>query len=261
MIYQFSNSIDRYHYHFSIYDNFNYVTHFHDYFEIIYVISGEILITAGNKTQTLTSDKIALILPNELHSFTTPNHSVTWVALFSRDLVSHFSNTVKNKTSDTFHFTCPNDLKNYFSNSMTKLTIDDIYNLKAFLYTLCGLYIKNVKLISKPDRIDTSPIHKILEYLATHLNERTTLKQLAAKFGYNANYLSRTFNKTMGMSFNTFLNEMRIEQAKALLSETEFNIADIAYESGFESIRNFNRVFKNAIGITPREYKNKRPII
>ena len=258
MIYQISNSLDSGHYHFSIYDNFNYITHFHDYFEVVYVISGEVSVTVGNSTCILTCDEMALILPNELHSFKTYEQSVAWVALFSHDLVSYFSNAMKNKTGDSFKFKCPGELKNYFSKSMPQLSTDDIYDLKAFLYTICGLYTKSVTLVPKPDRIDTSPIHRVLEYLSSHANEGVTLARLAAKFGYNTSYLSRVFNSVTGMHFSAFLNEMRVEQAKVQLSQTDSNIADIAYDSGFESIRNFNRVFKASTGMTPGKYRDER---
>lgn len=60
------------------------------------------------------------------------------------------------------------------------------------------------------------------------------------------------------MSFTDFLNLYRIETALRLLDETDKKITDIALESGFQSVRNFNEAFRKKIGISPSEYKLRK---
>ena len=61
----------------------------------------------------------------------------------------------------------------------------------------------------------------------------------------------------MGFGFTDILNSIRIGNSRILLAETQKSITEIAYESGFGSVRNYNRVFKAYTGKTPKEFKNK----
>ena len=86
---------------------------------------------------------------------------------------------------------------------------------------------------------------------------KTSLFDIAEKLGYNYHYLSKKFNKTFSMSFTEYLNSYRLEQALTLLTETDFNITEIAIESGFQSIRSFNEIFKQHTGTTPAKYRSE----
>lgn len=64
------------------------------------------------------------------------------------------------------------------------------------------------------------------------------------------------FKQTHRMTFKEYLQQTRIGYACKLLQEHDLNIAEIAYQSGFENISNFNRQFKKIKGITPTQYQN-----
>lgn len=77
----------------------------------------------------------------------------------------------------------------------------------------------------------------------------------AAKFmAMNPAYFSRLFHKLTGMTFSQYLNYVRCENAiKLLHSDNELAVTDVAVRSGFNTIRNFNRIFKEFTGYTPKE--------
>ena len=81
---------------------------------------------------------------------------------------------------------------------------------------------------------------------------------VAQKYGYNYQYLSRTFNKTFKTNFKKMLNYYRLEQAIAFLDETDMSISQIAFESGFQSIRSLNAVCLETYGKSPSEVKKER---
>ena len=87
----------------------------------------------------------------------------------------------------------------------------------------------------------------MLDTIALHYNENISLKTLAEEFGYEYHYLSRLLNKGYGINFNQLLNNYRVEAATELLQTTKLTITEIAEKSGFQSIRNFNLVFKYKI--------------
>ena len=64
------------------------------------------------------------------------------------------------------------------------------------------------------------------------------------------------YNSKLGMNFNNYLNSIRINHACDLLNESNKKIADISEETGFGSIRSFNRAFKSVMNMTPAEYRN-----
>lgn len=68
-------------------------------------------------------------------------------------------------------------------------------------------------------------------------------------------YFSRVFKKEMGTTFNSFLNEVRIEKSKSLLRNNDLKMVDIALRVGFESQSYFTKVFKKLTGVSPLQYR------
>lgn len=99
-------------------------------------------------------------------------------------------------------------------------------------------------------------IVRIKEYI--HLNysdSRLSLDTAAEQAGISPSYLSRLFKQEMGTSFVDYVSELRVEKSKKLLETTDLMIKDIAYQTGFNSMQNFFRIFKKWTGIAPGEYR------
>ncbi len=80
-----------------------------------------------------------------------------------------------------------------------------------------------------------------------------SLKEAAGYMCMNESYFSRLFHKMAGVPFSTYLNHARTKRAVALLREDRsMAITDVAARSGFNTIRNFNRIFKEVTGYTPK---------
>jgi AraC-like DNA-binding protein len=84
-----------------------------------------------------------------------------------------------------------------------------------------------------------------------------TLEEAAETLRLNKFYFSHLFKKYTGQSFHSYLVQTRITFAKHYLVESEMSITDIAFQSGFNSIQTFNRVFKSSTGFTPRDYRHE----
>jgi len=84
--------------------------------------------------------------------------------------------------------------------------------------------------------------------------EPICLSQVAREAGVSRQHLGRLWKRKLGVSFNGYLHALRIEHACALLREHGKKIIDVAFESGFGSISQFNRVFRQVQGISPREF-------
>lgn len=101
----------------------------------------------------------------------------------------------------------------------------------------------------------SSLIENIKNYIQENTYSKNNISEIADIFHYNAKYIGQLFKKETGISFNEYVNIIRLEQAKILLSESDKTILDIAFEIGYNSVSYFNRVFKNHFYVTPTEYR------
>lgn len=85
--------------------------------------------------------------------------------------------------------------------------------------------------------------------------EEVTLTRLAERLGYSVFTVSRRFKEISGMSFRDYLRYRRLTFALKALRDTEEGILDIALRYGFSSHEAFTRAFREAYGLTPREYR------
>lgn len=97
----------------------------------------------------------------------------------------------------------------------------------------------------------------ILSYIQKHYRKRISQKALAERFGLSAPMLSTEFNRITGTTLATYINRLRIEDAKRLLAETALPVGHIALDVGFESITHFNDVFREITGTRPTEYRKR----
>lgn len=98
-------------------------------------------------------------------------------------------------------------------------------------------------------------INKINIYIICNFRNSIPLEEIARYVGMSQTSFCAFFKKHFGMSFVNYLNRTRLEAAKEMLKETSLSISEIAFRSGFNSIPYFNRVFRNASGMSPGEYR------
>ena len=97
-----------------------------------------------------------------------------------------------------------------------------------------------------------------MEENRSYLNRNLTLSELSKELSISPHLLSQLINEHFSNNFNDFINNYRIDEAKRLLGNPEFNnltIASIAYDSGFNTLSAFNAAFKKFTGKTPSQYK------
>ncbi|MDP5140106.1 MAG: AraC family transcriptional regulator, partial [Spirosomaceae bacterium] len=103
---------------------------------------------------------------------------------------------------------------------------------------------------------DSDRIKKVYEFVMQHFKESICLNDAAQLANMSESAFSRYFKKRTRLTFSNFLTGVRVEYACRKLRETEKSIAEIAFESGFNNLSNFNRQFKLLKKMTPFAYKN-----
>ena len=92
-------------------------------------------------------------------------------------------------------------------------------------------------------------------FIDKHLAEPISLIQVAKNIGINATHLSEKFKKVTGIKFVDYVARNRFERARDLLEKIDLQISEIAFAVGFQSLSQFNRVFKKLSGKSPSEYR------
>lgn len=105
----------------------------------------------------------------------------------------------------------------------------------------------------------TSPVYPAVKYIREHPKEMIGMKQMADLCHLSSGYFSRLFKAELGENFTDYVNRIKIDMAKELLRETDYNITIIALELGFQDASYFVKVFRRYQSSAPTEYrKNAR---
>ncbi|MFV0528883.1 MAG: response regulator [Lachnospiraceae bacterium] len=101
-------------------------------------------------------------------------------------------------------------------------------------------------------------VEEIEHHIKENISEDHSIIRICGKFHISQPYLSKIFKKHKNCTYNEYLIQLKIKEAKRLISnEDVYLIGEIAEALGFSDQFYFSKVFKNIVGVTPREYKNK----
>ena len=116
------------------------------------------------------------------------------------------------------------------------------------------------RLYTRINRPNRKLISQIMRYVEERLEQKVTLKETAAYFDFTPNYLGHLFREETGVHFSEYLHERKMQRVCELLSDPTLKIYEIADRIGYKNILYFNRQFKQAMGMTPGEYRKKHNI-
>jgi AraC-like DNA-binding protein len=110
----------------------------------------------------------------------------------------------------------------------------------------------------KAKEVETDRINTVYNYAAVNFKESISLEDMANLVNMTPTSFSRFFKNKTSKSFIYFLTELRIKNACKLLAKNDNqSISDIGYDSGFNTLSNFNKQFKAFTGLSPKDYKEK----
>jgi AraC-like DNA-binding protein len=109
--------------------------------------------------------------------------------------------------------------------------------------------------ITNHDRAEPVEIWKARKFIEQHAAEELSLSKVAKAANISANYLSEKFKQVTGINFVEYVTRIRFAKACRLLHDLDLRISEIAFAVGFQSLSQFNRVFKKLSGKSPTEYR------
>lgn len=256
----FENRAESFETHISL--GLSYPLHLHPHLELFFVLSGETAVTVRGRSQILTPGSLAIIFPNQIHSYTAylpESRAILVICELARtggyvDLLlrSHPENP----------FLKPELLHPNVAFAIGEMAAEHGKGGNGNVYApLIQLVLARVLPLLNLSRNKSSDYHEmtyqIADYVGGHFQERLTLTELARKLGVSKFHLSHVFSEKFGQSFSTYLTKIRLARACGMLVDTARSVTEIAEESGFESQRTFFRVFRQQYEETPLQYRRR----
>lgn len=239
-----------------------YPMQFHTHAEIIYVISGTMTMTVDGVRHTLTEGQLSICFPYSMHEYEKSSGAKILLVLFSAGATGVFEQDLLTKKPVTPYI---EDAREIFGTLCKIIEFREKgagyeKTAMAYLSAATGEILSKLELYDI-ESTDTGTIQKILIYCSEHFCESDIcLDKVAENLFISKSYISKIFAKKLKCNFREYINSLRVNEAKAQLSETDLKIIDIMENCGFKNQSSFNRVFFDECGVTPREYRKQKKL-
>ena len=255
--------------------DFHFAGERHNFWEMVYVDSGEILVTADNKEHMVRQGEIIFHKPMELHTISSNKKDPNSVVIMSFSTqgkgMSYYENRI---------FTMDHKQKKIMSLILQEaqhIFIDVTNNIPGFNENPCfGAgqlltgYIEELLItLMRSNKAgatrcqmnqytiknaENAFVEAIMNYLTDNIYSRITLQDVCDKFNMSKSYMCQLFKDTTGNSIVDQYIILKITEAKKLIRMKEYNITQISDKLHYTSIHHFTRSFKNVTGISPSNY-------
>lgn len=244
--------------------------HYHHAYELYYILDGEREYFLKDLFFKVTKGDIVWVPQNMLHR--TDGKGATRFLLFFKDdfIKKYFSSQCVERLvrKDAFVFRAEQshsaELNNIFYAMLKefnrgKQTGDqsDEFLLAKYLFDLLFFISTNENIYTNVTNTSGERIHLITKYINENYPYISGMQEVAEKFNMGKTYFCNTFTNTMGVSFVTYLNTIRIKAACDMIKNDRYTLSEIAMKCGFCSQHYFCRVFKLEKGMTPSEYREQ----
>lgn len=228
-------------------------THFHDFFEMEYIISGSGTYTIDGTSYPIEDGDLFFLTPFNFH-FVDIKDAELFNVMFSGNICngSFLQSLTQNapvvlKTDEK--------TKHCFEVLLNELC--ENVNDREFSISLLNTIVAKLEreIIKKENINKLSHISQAELYILTNFRNNLTLNDVSKEVHLAPTYFSRLFKAEKGINFKTYLNNLRFEYAKKLLDNSDMTVMQICSDCGFNDYPNFIRRFKQYTGFYPTEYR------
>jgi AraC-like DNA-binding protein/quercetin dioxygenase-like cupin family protein len=256
---------------------FDFPVHYHPEYEMNLVLHSKGKRIIGDSIEEYQHPDLVLIGPNTPHAWTGKEENVQVLTIqfqtdflsekaFSRKLVMPIREMLdRSRMGVLFSAETTESIQKRLLKLTETRQFDSFLEFLSILYDLAiSRDQRTLSSLAYVGQFDTSKSRRIKlvnQYLYEHLEEPIQINDVARLVSMTPSAFSHFFKKRTQRSFTDYLADLRIGNAARLLIETEKNIAEICFESGFNNISNFNRTFKSKKGCTPGEFRSQQKFI
>ena len=237
------------------YKNLNNIAHYHKDYELVYVCEGNAFVSVKENFFHLKNQECIFIHSNDIHYIQSdPNTVIIVLKAESQYFKSIFASKrlLHPILKEGFNVEALlNAIGSELTGCMENSSEMSDSLAKQFLITM----LRREKTVScdnaEKHKSDTTTIyHEIGKKISAEYST-VTFKEMAKHMHFSEPYFSKVFQDLFGMTFTQYLNTVRIAAAIEMIRHTNLSITEISANCGFNTIRNFNRVFKRLTGYSP----------
>ena len=226
-----------------------------DAYMVQYIISGELHFEIRGEHIVATKDELVLLDCKEVnHYWAEAPAKVKWFHFNGNLAKSLVDYIYQNNGNGYFGKFYAKNVENYIDTILNLLRNKNSsdFQISHNIYSiLCELAVPPPLQISPAE--DT--INKAVQYMRDNYNLAITIKEVADFAGVSVFYFTRLFKRLMRVSPHAYLTNLRLDNAKSLLTYTCYSIEEVAEKSGFQSSTHFIRAFKQSTSITPKNFR------
>ena len=234
-----------------------YRMHFHSHIEVCLVLNGEMKVWIRDQRSLLKKGQLSVAWSYDPHGYQTPTHSEVLSIIVPPGLFQEFQPRLQNRHNSNLFLHDPELFRSIYDWSMAAQNSDDELIRKGYIYLILGTLMKRVEFEELSNQADQQLTSQVLMYLSEHFRKPLDLGTVASSLGYHPTHLSHMFKSTLQIGFNQYLTLLRLRESLLLMQKGKKSITECAFESGFQSLRTFYRVFRENFGCSPREYVTK----
>ena len=232
--------------------------HSHDCIQLVETVTGTLRVTVGEREYFVPEGYACWIPRGMVHALTSHNRRI------SLRIFYFLSESDAKVADDVFsvHYVCPWAMANFrFIAGYGPVITKDDSGLLGFCLSFFHTFRKEERQLVLPLRgIDATlnpTLRKAMAFLHRHLADNVKVEDAAHEAGVSPRTLSRLFSEA-GTTFSDYLGYQRIIRSLELMADNTMPIKEIAYDTGFSSPANFNRAFKQVMGMPPSEMRRKQ---
>ena len=234
--------------------------HLHNALEIVCVTSGALELGVGQELYHMEKGDIGFVFPDVIHHYQvlTPGVNKATYLIASPFSIDKFADIMQSMAPEYPIIKAEKVEPEVYRviNAILETEQSDITVAQAYLQIVLARCIGKLNLVEKSSVGSNDLIYQTVSYISANFKKKFSLEEMAKDLGMSKYVLSRLFSKTFHRNFNQYLNDARLNYACHRLENTSDSITNICLDSGFESQRTFNRVFKERYKISPSDYRS-----
>ncbi|KGX89863.1 AraC family transcriptional regulator [Pontibacillus marinus] len=249
-------------------------THTHDHFQLSVPLSGDLLTFHNHRTQKLEHNQSLLVPPDDIHQHEAQqDRKEIMLISFNEEIMKKAYKTHTGEDLHTIDFSpvqknsqaLLKEAKSIFQTASFD-GVDAAMNLEeaftsVILDQMSGSHSEIWHACKKEHAYGSAPfIKEVKNLIEDCYDENLTLESMAHHLNISKYHLHRIFNQSVGITPMAYLHKTRLEKATQILLSGSYDITNVAFMVGYQSISTFNRSFKKMYGKTPSQFVKEHRI-